>query len=495
MNILLVYPDYPDTFWGFDSALKIVRKKASEPPLGLLTVAALLPAHWNLRLIDMKVTPLRDDDILQADLVFIGAMSIQRISTVEVVARCRRLGVRTVAGGPLFTTCPEDFPGVDHLVLGEAEVTLPLFLRDLDDGDALPRYDAEHNPDIRRTPVPRYDLIDIDKYATMDLQYSRGCPFDCEFCDITSLFGRRVRTKSTGQVLTELRNIYDMGWRGVVFFVDDNFIGDKVRLKQDVLPAVIEFMKARSYPFPLSTQLSINLADDPDLMAMMREAGFTNVFVGIETTNKDSLAECGKKQNEDRDLLGSVARIQMAGLEVKAGFIVGFDNDPPTVFDEISRFIRESGIVTAMVGLLNAPRGTRLYGRLEKEGRLLREATGDNTDCSLNFEPRMKQAALVSGYRQVLKSIYSAEPYYARIRSFLKRFAEVGPKPHPGRLQRGDVAALFRSIYTLGLRGRDRRHYWRLFFETLLLRPQLFTLAMTYAVYGHHFRHVYKSHL
>ena len=495
MKALLVYPDYPDTFWGFRSALELVDKKASEPPLGLLTVAAMLPAAWDLNLIDLKVNALEDSDLQWADLVFISAMSIQRNSVHEIIARCRRLGVKTVAGGPLFTTCPEDFPEVDHLVLGEAEITLAPFLEDLANDAALPLYTTDRQPTIRCSPPPRYDLINIHQYATMDLQYSRGCPFDCEFCDITSLFGRKVRTKSTYQVLRELRNIYAMGWRGTVFFVDDNFIGNKTRLKQDVLPAIIEFMKARNYPFGLTTQLSINLADDPELMQLMREAGFAGVFVGIETTNEASLVECGKVQNEGRDLLDSVTRIQKAGLEVKAGFIIGFDNDPKTVFEQISQFISTTGIVTAMVGLLNAPRGTRLYQRLNREGRLLQEATGDNTDCSLNFVPKMNPSTLISGYKQVLKNIYSAGPYYSRVRGFLKQFALAGQGPRLGRIQRKDVIGLFRSIYILGLRGNSRLQYWRLFFETLFQRPQLFSLAMTYAVYGHHFRSVYKDHL
>ncbi len=495
MKALLVYPDYPDTFWGFRSALQLVDKKASEPPLGLLTVAALLPTEWDLKLVDMKVKDLKDADLADADLVFISAMSIQRDSVVMVLDRCQEMDVTTVAGGPLFTTCPEDFPQADHLVLGEAEVTLEPFLQDLARGEARRVYLADRQPVIKHSPPPRYDLIDIHDYATMDLQYSRGCPFDCEFCDITSLFGHRVRTKSVSQVLHELQNIYLLGWRGTVFFVDDNFIGDMARLKQDLLPALIEFMKARDYPFGLSTQLSINLADDPELMLLMREAGFAGVFVGIETTNEDSLIECGKSQNEGRDLLESVARIQAAGLEVKAGFIIGFDNDPLDVFEQISRFIRDSGIVTAMVGLLNAPRGTRLHQRLGKEGRLLDEVTGDNTDCSLNFEPKMNRSTLISGYKQVLNSIYSAGPYYDRVGSFLKRFGESGPRLPLGSIQRSDILGMFRSIKVLGLQGRDRRRYWRLFFETLFLRPQLFSLAMTYAVYGHHFRNVYKEYL
>jgi len=495
MKALLVHPDYPDTFWSFKDALKLVNKSASEPPLGLLTVAAMLPETWQLKLVDMKVTALTDDDLRWADLVFIGAMTIQLASAREVIQRACRWGATVVAGGPLFTTCPDDFPDVDHFVLGEAEATLPRFLSDLAAGTLEPRYEATHPPNLKRSPIPRYDLIDINQYATMDLQYSRGCPYDCEFCEITALFGHKVRTKTTAQILGELQAIHDRGWRGTVFFVDDNFIGNKVRLRQDVLPALVEFMKARRYPFPLTTQLSVDLADDPDLMALMVEAGFAGVFVGIETPDPAGLAECGKDQNIDRNLLHSVRRIQAAGLEVKAGFIIGFDSDRPTIFEQMSRFIRESGIVTAMVGLLNAPRGTRLHERLAAEGRLRTEVTGDNTDGSLNFEPRMERTSLLAGYSRVLRNVYAVGPYYDRVRGFLGRFAGAVPRRRVGRLQPGDIASLMRSVYALGIRGQGRRQYWRLFWETLLRRPRMFSLAMTYAVYGHHFRRVYRHHL
>lgn len=495
MKVLLIYPDYPDTFWSFRSALELVDKKASEPPLGILTVAALLPKTWELQLVDMKVTPLVDEDIADSDLVFISAMAIQQNSVREVVRRCQDLGVSVAAGGPLFTSCPDKFPEVDHLILGEAEQTLAPFIADWLAGRPQSRYDQGPPPSIRSSPVPRYDLIDIHLYATMDLQYSRGCPFDCEFCDITSLFGHKVRTKSTAQVLGELENIYRLGWRGTVFFVDDNFIGNKPRLKQDVLPAIREFMRARNFPFRLNTQLSIDLADDKGLMELMVEAGFDGVFVGIETTCEQSLDECNKHQNKGRNLKKAVKRIQQSGLEVKAGFIVGFDSDPPSVFDQIADFISDTGIVTAMVGLLNAPYGTRLYKRLKTEGRLLQEVTGDNTDCTLNFQPAMERNLLIEGYQKVLKRIYAADPYYDRVRGFIRHFVHWQTPKKLGRIQRCDVLGFFRSVYTLGMRGNHRRQYWRLLLETLFLRPRLFSLAMTYAVYGHHFRNIYRDHL
>jgi len=369
MNILMVYPMYPDTFWSFKHALKFVSKKASFPPLGLLTVAAMLPKEWNKKLIDMNVSNLNDEDILWADYVFISAMSIQSGSTDEVIQRCIKLSTKIVAGGPLFTSSSEYYQSVDYLVLNEAEITLPQFLSDLREGKPKQKYTSEDWADITTTPLPLWELISRNNYTSMNLQYSRGCPFDCDFCDITVLYGRKPRTKSREQVLTELDRLFFTKWRGPVFFVDDNFIGNKTKLKNEILPAIIEWNEKRKHPFYFNTEVSINLADDDKLMQLMVKAGFESVFVGIESPNEESLIECNKTQNRNRDLVSSVKKIQQFGLEVQGGFIVGFDNDPPTIFDKLTNFIQESGIVTAMVGLLNAPKGTKLQKRLLKEDR------------------------------------------------------------------------------------------------------------------------------
>lgn len=488
MKILLVYPLYPDTFWSFRYAMKFIGRKASFPPLGLLTVAAMLPGRWQKRLVDMNVSPLSDGDLAWADYVFISAMTIQRQSAQEIIARCRQLGVKTVAGGPLFTACHEDFPEVDHLVLGEAELTLPPFLADLREGRARHLYADEHWADLADTPIPLWNLIEVGTYAAMNIQYGRGCPYDCEFCDITALFGRKPRSKSLEQLLAELDSLYSRGWRGAVFFVDDNFIGDKGKLKREVLPAIIDWMERKEYPFYFYTEASIDLADDPGLMELMVRAGFEEVFIGIETPYEESHAECGKVQNRNRDLLASVRCIQRAGLQVHAGFIVGFDSDPPSIFDRQIRFIQESGIVTAMVGLLSAIRGTRLYQRMSREGRLLGEGTGNNTAIDLNFVPRMEPKALISGYRTILETIYSPKNYYQRVIRLLREYRPL----HPGKfhLQRGYVGALFKAMLFLGVIGRERLHFWKLFFWSLARRPRLFPLAITYAVYGFHFRKV-----
>jgi len=493
VKALLVYPEYPDTFWSFKHALRFISKKAAYPPLGLLTVAAMLPERWEKRLVDMNVSPLRDKDLKWADLVFISAMSIQEESVRKVIARCKREGVKTVAGGPLFTIGYERFEDVDHLILGEAEVTIPPFLRDLKDGDAGHIYDPDRRADMRETPAPLWEIVDMGKYASMSIQYSRGCPFNCEFCSVTALFGRKVRTKDKNQILMELQNLYSLGWRGGVFFVDDNFIGNKTVLKKEILPAIVEWMEERGYPFSFTTQVSINLSDDEELMRLMVQAGFDTVFVGIETPNEESLAECGKLQNTNRDLIACIRRIQRFGLQVQAGFIVGFDSDTPSIFERLIRFIQDSGIVTAMVGLLNAPRGTRLYQRLAEEGRLLREITGDNTDFSINFIPKMDYEELIGGYRRILNTIYSPDRYYERVITFLK---EYNPSSHKRgfQLRYSRLEAFLKSVLRLGVVGKERIQYWKLIFWCLFQRPRLLPLAVTFAIYGFHFRKIFGGY-
>ncbi len=488
MKILLVYPHYPTTFWSFRYAMKFIDRKASFPPLGLMTVAAMLPEAWEKRLVDMNVRALRDEDLGWADYVFISAMTIQRTSAREVIARCRRLGVKTVAGGPLFTSYRDDFPEVDHLVLGEGEITLPLFLEDLRRGAPRRVYTTDGLAQLAETPIPLWNLVEMKDYAAMNIQYGRGCPFDCEFCDITALFGRRPRSKPLDHLLAELESLYAWGWRGAVFFVDDNFIGEKTKLKREILPAIIAWMAAREYPFYFYTEASIDLADDPQLMELMVRAGFEEVFIGIETPHEEGLAESGKLQNRNRDLIASVKRIQQAGMQVHGGFIVGFDSDPATIFERQIRFIQESGIVTAMVGVLSALRGTRLFQRLEREGRLLKDSSGDNTAVDLNFIPRMKPEALIAGYQSILDTIYAPKQYYQRV---IQLFREYRPRPQ-GRfhLQQGHIGAFFKSILFLGILGKERLHFWKLFFWSLFRKPRLFPLAITYAVYGFHFRKV-----
>ena len=493
MRVLLVYPQYPDTFWSFKHALKFVSKKAAFPPLGLLTIAAILPQEWEKKLIDLNVTNLSDKDIEWADYVFISAMAVQKESVKQVIKRCQRLNTPIVAGGPLFTTGHEEFDEVDHFVLNEAEITLPLFLEDLSNGQPKHVYTSDKWADVTQTPIPAWELIDHRKYSSMAVQYSRGCPFDCEFCDIVVLNGHTPRTKGTGQLLRELEEFHRRGWRQSVFIVDDNFIGNKKKLKAEILPAIIDWMRDKKKPFSLFTEASINLADDDKLMQLMANANFNMVFVGIETTHEDSLAECSKMQNRNRDMVAAVKKLQNHGLQVQGGFILGFDNDPPAIFENMINFIQKSGIVTAMVGLLNAPRGTRLYRRLKHERRLLSDFTGDNTDCTMNFIPRMERKRLMNGYKKVIDTIYAPKQYYERITTFLKEYKPTGERLVG--LQFEHVKAFFKSVWYLGIVGKGRQYYWRLLAWTIARRPKSFSISIVLAIYGFHFRKVVEKYI
>ena len=491
MNILLIYPEFPDTFWSFKHALKFVRKKASFPPLGLLTIAAMLPPEWSKRLVDVNVTKLTDEDLAWADYAFISGMVVQRTSAQHIIKRCKEVDVKVVAGGPLFTSEHEQFENVDHFVLNEAELTLPSFLEDLHNNCAGRVYSTSHFADIQKTPTPLWALADLRQYASMSIQYSRGCPYHCEFCNVTSLFGRRPRTKTAEQIVAELDCFYNMGWRGRVFFVDDNLIGNKKSLKNELLPALSKWQREH-VPIPFNTEASINLADDDSLMRMMSESGFDTVFVGIETPDTDSLAECNKKQNKNRNLIEDVRRIQRAGLQVQAGFIVGFDNDTPSIFHRQIDFIQKSGIVSAMIGLLQAPAGTRLYERLKREGRLLGQMSGDNVDGTTNIIPTMDIDIFREGYKNILRHIYSPKNYYQRIKTFFREYK--APKIK-AQFKFNDILALFRAIYHLGILGNERVQFWKLLLWTYFHRRELLSLSITLAVYGYHFRKVSKLHV
>jgi radical SAM superfamily enzyme YgiQ (UPF0313 family) len=455
----------------------------------------MLPDDWGKKLVDMNVRPLKDEHINWADYVFISAMVVQRSSVREVIDRCKKFGTKIVAGGPLFTQGYEEFMDVDHLVLDEAEVTLPPFLDDLDRGCAKHMYTSKERPDVTKTPIPLWSLLDLKKYSSTNIQYSRGCPYNCDFCDIIILNGNVPRTKSKEQILGELNALYNRGWRDGIFIVDDNFIGNKKKLKAEILPAIIEWQQARKYPSMLLTETSINLADDEELMRLMAKAGFDTVFIGIESPNEESLAECSKQQNRGRDLVASIKKIQNHGLQVQGGFILGFDNDPVSIFKSQINFIQRSGIVTAMVGLLNAPPGTKLYQRLKKENRILEGTiTGDNTDGSMNFIPKMEPETLINGYQSILATIYSSKEYYKRIKVFFKEYKPVRRK-RVSHLQLWHVRTFFRSMWVLGIRDRERLYYWRFLISTLLKRPQHFPLSIALAVYGYHFRQVVRKYV
>ena len=490
MNTLLIYPSFPDTFWSFKHALKFIRKKSAFPPLGLLTVGAMLPDQWSKRLIDMNVTNLSEKDLSWADVAFISAMAVQRESANKIIARCREAGLRIVAGGPLFTGEHEQFKGVDHFVLNEAELTLPSFIKDLQHGCARQLYTTTEFPDLKKTPPPKWELINLKHYASMNIQFSRGCPFNCDFCNVTALLGHKPRIKTATQIISELDSLYDLGWCGPIFFVDDNFIGNRKYLMNHLLPALIEWRKDKKQ-IAFNTEASVNLADNRPLMEMMVAAGFDSVFIGIETPDEAGLAECNKKQNKNRDLVESVKRIQHSGLQVQGGFIVGFDSDTPSIFQRQIDFIQKSGIVTAMVGLLQAPAGTKLYQRMKQEGRLA-GLTSSNDDGTTNIIPHMELKALCDGYKKIMCHIYAPKHYYERVKTFLQEYES--PKIEI-RLDFQRCMAFFRSSIRLGIFGKERFQYWKLLLWTLRKRPGLLPLAITFAIYGHHFRKVCELHL
>jgi len=495
MNVLLVYPKFPDTFWSFKHALKFIHKKSSAPPLGLLTIAAMLPNEWNLRLVDTNIRELRKKELAWADMTMISAMTVQSASATEIIERCKNAGVKVVVGGPLFTTEPEGFSTADHLILNEGEITLPAFLKDLECAQEQPEYRTGDYADMHSSPTPRWDLMNLDDYASMSIQYSRGCPFNCDFCNVTALLGHRMRLKTSRQIIAELDGLYQAGWRGGVFFVDDNLIGNKNALKEDLLPALTEWRKDKE-GMTFNTEASINMADDPQLMSMMVAAGFNKVFVGIETPDETNLTECNKKQNLNRDLVADIHRIQQAGMQVQGGFIVGFDNDDPLTFQRLIDFIQHSGIVTAMVGILQAPIGTQLYARMNKAGRILRNMSGDNVDGSTNIIPAMNINLLKEQYKKLLDYIYSPQVYYQRVTTFLKDYNLPKVKVHIDlKVIYQNLAAFIRSVFQLGIFGKERRQYWKLFFWTLFKKPSLFPLAIEFSIYGYHFRKINEQHI
>ena len=485
----MVYPENPDTFWSFKHVLRFVSKKSTFPPLGLLTVAAMLPADWELKLVDLNLRPLTEQDLRQADYVMLSAMIVHKASVRKIIAQCAKSGVPIIAGGPLFTTDHASFPEIQHFVLGEAEEVMSKLVSDMLQGKVQKLYQAPGRPDVTKTPVPRWDLVDLRQYVSMAIQFSRGCPYDCEFCDIIIMNGRVPRTKMPAQFINELEALRRHGWKDMVFIVDDNFIGNKKRTKE-LLREIIGWRRRVRCTSGFFTEASVNLADDVELCQLMVEAGFKKVFVGIETPSPEGLQECHKLQNTRRDLVESVQTLQRAGLEVMAGFIVGFDSDRNDVFQMQFDFIQRSGVVEAMVGLLTALPQTKLYYRLQKEGRLEAESTGNNTEAVLNFKPVLDREFLQAGYRRLMSRLYEPSAYHQRIWTFLKQHRPTGPRL---RLSFADCKAFFKSFWLLGIWHRGRRNYWLLFWKALLRRPRQFRYAIELAIIGHHFRQVARS--
>jgi radical SAM superfamily enzyme YgiQ (UPF0313 family) len=492
MKVLLVNPQFPDTYWSFQHALPFEGKRCAFPPLGLLTVSALLPKTWEKRLVDLNVRSLKKSDIEWADMVFATAMLVQEDSLRSVVKRCKTAGKRVVIGGPYITTTIQELPEADHIFLGEAETTLPEFVKDLERGEPKRTYQAAERPPLAVTPIPDFHLADLKRYSAMSVQYSRGCPFNCEFCDIIEIYGRVPRTKSNHQMLAEMDALRDLGWRGTVFIVDDNFIGNKKNVRQ-LMPELAEWQERHGFPFSLLTEASVNLADDDDLLNVMQRAGFRRVFLGIETPVEESLKEAQKSQNRG-NLLDSVKKIQSHGMEVMGGFIVGFDNDPDDIFERQINFIRESAIPLAMVGLLNALPDTQLWRRLEREGRLLgTDASGNNTVCTLNFVTKMDPARLIRGYQEIMQTIYSPREYYKRALESMKRTPHDASEPQHYSLPSA-VVSLARVAIKLGVFDRERVEFWRFLGQAAAKHRERFAESLRLAAMGYHFRKLAEAY-
>ncbi len=495
MNILLIYPKIPEeTFWSLKKAIAFVGKKAALPPLPLLTVGGILKKlkpHWYQRLIDLNVEKLRDKDLEWADMVFVSAMIIQEKSVLEIVEKCKlHEHLKIVAGGPLFTSQATETEDIDYFVLGEAEVTLPQFLQDLDNSHPHHRYETDIKPELSLTPPPHWELLE-DKfkfYSSMSVQYSRGCPHMCEFCDIRIMFGQKPRLKDDVQFIHELELLYNTGYRGSVFIVDDNFIGNKVKVKK-LLSILRDWLVKHNYPFKFMTEASINLASDEELMSAMSKANFYKVFLGLETPSKDALQECNKGQNIKVDLVEAVHQIQAHGMMVMSGHIVGFDSDDESIFERQIEFIQEIGVAHVMVGLLTVLPKTDLEKRLGKENRLLNKTTGENTGA-LTFVPKMDKEALINGYYHLLQTIYAPKAYYKRIDVFLEQYKPT-VKCRVKTADWGNAKAFVLASCRLGLSSQGL-YYWRLVAKTLINKPKVFTEAIELAICGIHFRSVTK---
>ncbi len=489
LRILLLYPEVPQTFWSLTHALRFFGKKTWSPPLGLLTVAAMLPPTYEQRLRDLNVNPVQDDDLAWADYVFLSAMDVQRESSRRIIDRCKRLGVKVVAGGPLFTSDPAAFEDVDHLVLNEAEVALPWLLADLEKGEAEPVYKSADFADVTVSPLPAYHLLDLGGYGALSVQFSRGCPYQCEFCDVTALFGRRPRTKTAAQIVAELDNIYRLGWRGKIYFVDDNLMGNKPYLKKELLPAIIDWKRDKR-GISFHTQITLNLADDQEMIDQMYEAGFDWVFIGIETPDEGSLTECNKTQNLRRNMPAQIRRLQRNGLQVQGGFIVGFDHDPPEIFQRQYDLIQQNGIVMAVVGILQAPVGTELYKRLLREGRIRGEYCANNVTDDTNVVTRMDRETLRSNYRTLVRALYEPGNYYQRVKTFLTEYKEPKEKP-PVTWE--VLLAVARCFFWLGLVRKGRLDFWRVFLWTCFRKPESAQNFLGLAILGYHFRRIHEE--
>jgi radical SAM superfamily enzyme YgiQ (UPF0313 family) len=422
-RVLLIYPHFvPNSFWNYAEACKLVNARYPAAPLGLITVAALLPQSWEFRLVNRNTEELDEADIDWADMVLTGGMLNQQPDCLRLIDLCHAHGKPVVVGGPDVTSSPHLYASADFQVLGEVEDIINDFVAAWERGERKGVFSAEKfQVDVTKTPMPRFDLLKLDQYLYICVQYSRGCPFTCEFCDIIELYGRRPRSKTAPQMLAELDRLYELGYRGHVDFVDDNLIGNKKLLKT-FLPELKGWLEAHDYPFEFSTEASINLADDDELLRLMKEANFFGIFVGIESPDPETLAATRKKQNTRRDISASIHKIYSYGMFVTAGFIVGFDTERVSIADAMADFIEECAVPVCMVGLLYALPNTQLTRRLAKEGRLheghdvmLESKAGDQCTLGINFDPKRPMLDILTDYKRILERVFDPVAYAGRL--------------------------------------------------------------------------------
>ncbi len=491
MRVLLLYPLFPKSFWSFDKALELIGRKVSLPPLGIITVAALLPQTWEFRLVDRNVRCETEADWDWADLVIISGMIVQKPDMLHLIREAKRRGKLVAVGGPYVTSVPEaaQEAGVDFLVLDEGEITLPLLVEALERGEKSGILRAwGEKPDVTHTPIPRYDLLDLSVYSDMSVQFSRGCPFQCEFCDIIVLYGRKPRTKTPAQLLAELQTLYDLGWRRSVFVVDDNFIGNKRNVKL-LLRELGPWMAAHGYPFRLSTEASVDLGQDQELLDLMVAANFSSVFLGIETPDTDSLALTQKFQNTRNSLVESVQTINRTGLRVMAGFIIGFDGEKTGAGDRIIDFVEATAIPQAFCSMLQALPNTALWKRLQKEGRLLEgiEEANIHQTTLTNFIPTRPVEELAREYVSCFWEMYEPERYLARVH---RHFLEMRPSPHKKKFRMPelmDIRGLLIMCWRQGFKRNTRFQFWRQLFSIIRHNPGVFEHYLTNCAHLEHF--------
>lgn len=490
LNVLLIWPKFPPSFWGFEGVLRMLPEDAMTPPLGLITVAALCPPSWSLRLLDRAFDEIHDEDYLWADLIMVSSMHAQRVDTEVILARARSLGKRTFLGGPWASSEPEKLLNIaDHVLVGEAEEVMAEIASDLERGTARALYRVSEKPDLSRSPIPRFDLLRREKYTSMPVQFSRGCPFQCEFCDIITIYGRRPRVKSPGQLIAELDTLRSLGWRNEVFIVDDNFIGNS-KNALELSHALADWGDRNNRVFSFYTEASVDLADRPDLMAAMVRANFMYVFLGIESPSAEALKSTRKFQNLRKDNLQQIRTIQENGLWVLAGFIVGFDSDDETIFERQREFIERAAITWAMAGMLQAPPTTPLYERMKHEGRLFEDSEGTSNFSAPNFRTIMPRATLLNGLSGLLFNLYTPEAYFERAFRSLQVWNVRATQKPPDLPISYNLRLLVNSMWTQGARSSYRDAYWKFLWRIVrnyATNPAKLWMGSMILLAGHHF--------